>query len=220
MTELEELIPGARSPLKRVRNVAAESVSDALINDRSNRPRSRTLVLSQDSFESDGFPIQIYEIEKNYMGSRDKVHDFPQFDVPSFSLGVSQEEKQALPEGIVVVDSQPDDLAAAMQIPNVQTPTNTDKGKDVLVEALKRHRMRSTQCYIPLESNEEVPPKENVDDKETTDKAAERAIAKEALPEKLVKKRSKKTDKSTQKTTKKKTDKKGVLRRKAVKRPH
>jgi len=30
-----------------------------------------------------------------------------------------------------------------LQIPGVHTPTNTDKGKDVLVEAPKRHRTRS-----------------------------------------------------------------------------
>jgi len=35
-----------------------------------------------------------------------------------------------------------------LQIPNVQTPTNTDKGKDVLVEAPKRHRTRIAQCII------------------------------------------------------------------------
>ncbi|KAJ8420272.1 hypothetical protein Cgig2_014289 [Carnegiea gigantea] len=156
MTELEELIPGARSPLKRVRNVAVGSVSDALISDRPKGSRSRTL---------------IDEIEKNYTGSRAKVHDFPQFDVPSFSLGVSQEEKEVLLGGVVVVDSQPDSpillcsqedndafidqsliriAEPDLQIPDVHTPNNTDKGKDVLVEASKRHRTRSAKCYIPL----------------------------------------------------------------------
>ncbi|KAJ8436152.1 hypothetical protein Cgig2_029764 [Carnegiea gigantea] len=94
MIELEELIPGACSPLKKVRNVAAESVSDALIGGRLRRSRRKTSVLSQDSFESDGFLMQIDEIEKNHMSSRDKI-------------------------------------------PNVETPTNTDNGKVVLVEAPK-----------------------------------------------------------------------------------
>jgi len=89
MIELEELIPAARNPVKRLRNVASESVSDALISDRPKRLRSRTLVASQDSVESDGFLMKIDEIEKNYMGSRDKMHPFPQFNIPSFSLGVS-----------------------------------------------------------------------------------------------------------------------------------
>ncbi|KAJ8426845.1 hypothetical protein Cgig2_010867 [Carnegiea gigantea] len=71
--ELEELIPGACNPLKRI---------DA--------------------------------IEKQFAGSQDKVHDFLQFGIPSFSLRVSQEEKEALLKGIVV-DSKPDSLAAAVQ---------------------------------------------------------------------------------------------------------
>ncbi|KAJ8420608.1 hypothetical protein Cgig2_023942 [Carnegiea gigantea] len=77
MIELEELIPGARNPLKIV---ATESVSDALISDRPKGSRSRTL-----------------------------------FDVPSFRLGVSQEEKEVLPKGVVVVNSQPDSLAIVVQ---------------------------------------------------------------------------------------------------------
>jgi len=35
-----------------------------------------------------------------------------------------------------------------VQILDVQTITNTDKGKDVLVEAPKRRRMRLAQCSI------------------------------------------------------------------------
>ncbi|KAJ8434371.1 hypothetical protein Cgig2_031617 [Carnegiea gigantea] len=206
MTELEELIPAARSPVKRLRNVVAESVSDALISDRPKRSRSRTSVPSQDSVESDGFLMQIDEIEKNYTGSQDKMHPFPQFGILSFSLGMSQEEKEVLPKGVLVVDSHPDSLAAAVQVmncdmedivmecmttsaqrintpsllgpillcsqedndtfidrslmriternlhvPDVQTPTNTDKGKDVLVEVPKRHRTRTAQCYFPLQ---------------------------------------------------------------------
>ncbi|KAJ8419974.1 hypothetical protein Cgig2_015297 [Carnegiea gigantea] len=174
MTKLEELIPGARSPVKRVRNIAIVLVGDVLISDRPKRLRSRTPILSQDSFESDRFLMQIDEIEKNYMGSQDKMHHFPQFDIPSFSLGVSQEEKEVLPEGVLIVDSQPNSLAAVVQVqycyvprkitfidrslmriaehdlqtPNVKTPTNTDKYKDVLVEAPKRRRMRTSQCII------------------------------------------------------------------------
>ncbi|KAJ8423745.1 hypothetical protein Cgig2_031335 [Carnegiea gigantea] len=205
MTELEELIPAARSPVERLRNVAAELVSDPLISDRPKRSRSRTPVPLQDSVESDGSLMQIDEIEKNYTGSRDKMHHFPQFDIPSFSLRVSQEEKEVLLEGVLIVDSHPDSLIVAvllmnrdvehivmkcmtasaqrintlslpgpillwsqedndtfidqslmrivardLQVPDVQTPTNTDKGKDVLVEALKRHRTRTAQYYIPL----------------------------------------------------------------------
>ncbi|KAJ8432174.1 hypothetical protein Cgig2_029015 [Carnegiea gigantea] len=145
ITELEEFIPGARSPLKRVRKVAVESVSDALIRDRLTRSEDRT-------------PIDA--IEKHFMGSREMVHDFPQFVISSFILGVSQEEKEVLPVRIVVVDSQPDILVAIvqkdndafvdrslmrivepdLQIRHVQTTTNIEKGKVVLAEASKRRR--------------------------------------------------------------------------------
>lgn len=103
--ELEEFIPGACGPLKRVRKVVAESVSDALIGDMPKASKSRTPVLSQDSYKSEGFLMQIDAIEKQFMGSREKVHDFPQLAIPSFILRVSQKEKEALPEGVVVVDS-------------------------------------------------------------------------------------------------------------------
>ncbi|KAJ8437685.1 hypothetical protein Cgig2_028623 [Carnegiea gigantea] len=109
ITNLEELIHGARSALKRVRKVVAESVSDALIRDMPKRSNSRMLVLSQDSYESEGFLMQIDIIEKHFAGSRDK------FAIPSFSLRVSQEAKESLPEGVVTVDSQPNGLAAAVQ---------------------------------------------------------------------------------------------------------
>ncbi|KAJ8422524.1 hypothetical protein Cgig2_002553 [Carnegiea gigantea] len=70
MIELEELIPGAHSPLNRVRNVATESVSDALISNRPKWSRNRT------------------------------------------------PDKEALPGGVVVVHSQPDSLAAVVQVIN------------------------------------------------------------------------------------------------------
>ena len=52
------------------------------------------------------------------MGSRDMMHDFPQFTIPNFSPRVSQKEKDALPEGVVVANLQPDSLAAAVQVIN------------------------------------------------------------------------------------------------------
>ena len=42
MTELEELLPGARVLLKRVRKAAAESTSDVLIMDTTKKSKSRT----------------------------------------------------------------------------------------------------------------------------------------------------------------------------------
>ncbi|KAJ8429605.1 hypothetical protein Cgig2_008835 [Carnegiea gigantea] len=69
ITELEELIPRACSLLKRVRKVAVESVSDVLIRDTPKRSKSRTPVLSQDSYESEGSLMQINTIEKYFVGS-------------------------------------------------------------------------------------------------------------------------------------------------------
>ncbi|KAJ8420015.1 hypothetical protein Cgig2_020041 [Carnegiea gigantea] len=140
-----------------------KSVSDALIRDTRKRSKSRTPVLSQDSFESEGFLMQINVIPKHFGGSRDK------FAIPSFSVSVSQEKKESLPEGAVIIDSQPDSLIMLcsqddndafidrslmriikpnLQIRDVQTTTNTDKSKAALVEAPKRRRTRSAQCSI------------------------------------------------------------------------
>ncbi|KAJ8427652.1 LOW QUALITY PROTEIN: hypothetical protein Cgig2_010665 [Carnegiea gigantea] len=99
ITKLEELIPRARTPLKRIRKVAAKLTSDALISKRPNKSNSRILVLLQDSYESEGF---LMDIEKHFVGSR------ATFTPPSFSLGVSHEEKEALPKGVVIVDLEPD----------------------------------------------------------------------------------------------------------------
>ncbi|KAJ8433392.1 hypothetical protein Cgig2_019182 [Carnegiea gigantea] len=48
MIELEELLPGARTRLKRVKKVVAESTSDALSRNTTKTSKSRILVLSQD----------------------------------------------------------------------------------------------------------------------------------------------------------------------------
>ncbi|KAJ8442142.1 hypothetical protein Cgig2_011332 [Carnegiea gigantea] len=63
MTELEKLLPGAHALLKSVRKVVAKSTNDALIRDTSKKPRSKTLVLSQDLYESKGFLMEIDAIE-------------------------------------------------------------------------------------------------------------------------------------------------------------
>ncbi|KAJ8422306.1 hypothetical protein Cgig2_014531 [Carnegiea gigantea] len=54
---VEELIPGAHSPLRRVRKVAAELMSDALIKDTPKRLKNR---------------MSIDEIENHFVGSREK----------------------------------------------------------------------------------------------------------------------------------------------------
>ena len=54
IAEVEELIPRACTPLKRMRKVAEKLTSDALISERPNRLNSRSLVLLQDSYESKG----------------------------------------------------------------------------------------------------------------------------------------------------------------------
>ncbi|KAJ8441458.1 hypothetical protein Cgig2_008719 [Carnegiea gigantea] len=141
MIELEELIPGARNPVKVIRNVATESVSDVVTTDRPKRSRSRTPVLSQDLFESDGFLMQIDDIEKNYMGSRDKPNslaaatqvmnrDVEEIIMKYPILLCFQEDNDTFVDRSLMRIAKRD-----LQIPDVQTPTNTNKGKDVLVEA-------------------------------------------------------------------------------------
>ncbi|KAJ8424231.1 hypothetical protein Cgig2_007457 [Carnegiea gigantea] len=88
-TELEELLPSARAPLKMVRKVAMESISDALIGDMPKKSKSRA-------------PIDA--IAKHFVCSRDTVRNFSQFTPPNFSLGISQGKKQALPKGVILVD--------------------------------------------------------------------------------------------------------------------
>ncbi|KAJ8420427.1 hypothetical protein Cgig2_014306 [Carnegiea gigantea] len=126
MTELEELILGAHSPLKRVRKVANELVSDTLIRDRPKRSNSRTP-------KTQGLLIHIDTIEKHFMGSRDK------FTIPSFSLGVSQEEKKLLPEGVVVVDLHSDSLATAVQVINCDV-------EDVVTLCMTTSTQRINNC--------------------------------------------------------------------------
>ncbi|KAJ8438218.1 hypothetical protein Cgig2_011580 [Carnegiea gigantea] len=73
MTKLEELFPSAHIPLKGVRKVAAESMSNALIRDTHKKSKSKTPVLLQDSYESKGFLMEIDVIRKHFVGSRDML---------------------------------------------------------------------------------------------------------------------------------------------------
>ena len=63
------------------------------------------------------------------------MHNFPQFAISSFSIGVSQEEKEALPKGVVVIDLQPDILASVVQVINCDV-------EDVVTRCM----MTSAQC--------------------------------------------------------------------------
>ena len=89
ITELEEFIPKAYNPLKKVRKIATESTSDALIDYRTYKSKSRSPIVSQGSYELEGFLMAIDAIEKHLMGSRDTVHDFLRFTPPSFTVRVS-----------------------------------------------------------------------------------------------------------------------------------
>ncbi|KAJ8424379.1 hypothetical protein Cgig2_033996 [Carnegiea gigantea] len=88
MIELEELLLGGHVPLKRVRKAVVELTSDALITDTTKKSKNRTPVLLQDSYESEGF------------------------------IMVSQEEKQALPKGVVLVNSKPNIPITEVQVLN------------------------------------------------------------------------------------------------------
>jgi len=54
MIQLEELLPSARIPLKKVRKAVAELTSDVLIRDTPNKLKSRIPIRSQASYESKG----------------------------------------------------------------------------------------------------------------------------------------------------------------------
>ncbi|KAJ8449206.1 hypothetical protein Cgig2_021670 [Carnegiea gigantea] len=99
MTNLEELLPSTRTPPKRVRNVAVESMSDALIRDTPKKSKVEP-----------GFSRKT--------SSRGMVCDFPQFTPPNFNFRVSQEDKQALPKRVVLLDSEPDILTTELQVLN------------------------------------------------------------------------------------------------------
>ena len=51
--------------------------------------------------------MEIDAIEKHFVRPRDMVHDYPKFTPPSFTLGVSQVEKEALSKKVVIIDSEP-----------------------------------------------------------------------------------------------------------------
>ncbi|KAJ8439602.1 hypothetical protein Cgig2_017169 [Carnegiea gigantea] len=75
ITELEELTPGARNPLKRARKGHSYEVKE------------QNPVLMQGSYESEEFLMEIDATEKRFVGSQDTMHDFPQFTPSSFSPG-------------------------------------------------------------------------------------------------------------------------------------
>ncbi|KAJ8430873.1 hypothetical protein Cgig2_011336 [Carnegiea gigantea] len=130
--KLEEFIHGARAPLKRVRKVAVQLTSDALIGDMTNKLKSRSWVVSQDSYESEGVLMEIDAIEKHFMGSQDTVHDFLKFTPPSFTPG----EKEALPKGVVIADSEPNILTEKVQV-------------DILIRCMKSSAQYSSTPLPP-----------------------------------------------------------------------
>ncbi|KAJ8430357.1 hypothetical protein Cgig2_020427 [Carnegiea gigantea] len=104
MIELEELLPNARVPLKRVRKTAMEATSDAIIIDTPKKS---------------------------------KMYDLPQFTPPSFNLGVSQEEKQALPKGVVLVDLELDILTTEVQVLNLMERISLRELKEAQIEVVR-----------------------------------------------------------------------------------
>ena len=96
-----------------------ELMSNMLIQDVPKKSNSITILLSQYSYESEEFlTMEIDMIEKHFMGSQYTVHDFSHFKSPSFSLGVSQEKKQVLPKGVILVDLEPNISTLEVQVLN------------------------------------------------------------------------------------------------------
>ena len=81
-----------------------ESMSDAVIEDTPQKSKSRNPVLSQDSHESEGLLMKIDVIGNHFLDCQYTVCDLQQLIPPTFTLGVSQEMKQAMPKGLVLVD--------------------------------------------------------------------------------------------------------------------
>ncbi|KAJ8421667.1 hypothetical protein Cgig2_007972 [Carnegiea gigantea] len=101
VSKVKELLPKARTPLKKVRKVAAELMSNVLIRDMPKTSKSTVLVLSQDSYESKGL-TRLRRISWAL----------------EFHPWVSQEDKQALPKGVVLLDSEPNIPIPEMHVLN------------------------------------------------------------------------------------------------------
>ncbi|KAJ8421092.1 hypothetical protein Cgig2_025555 [Carnegiea gigantea] len=116
MTELEEFILRARTPLKRVRKVIAESTSDALIDDRTNKLKSRNPIIQR--------------------SQKDYTRNSPRYLLYFICLIMvcSYEENYTSVDRYVMRIAEPD-----LEIRDVQITINTDKGKAVVIESDKKH---------------------------------------------------------------------------------
>jgi len=74
------------------------------------------------------------------------VCDFPQFTSPSFSLGVYQEEKHALPKGVVPVNWEPDIPTIELQVLNYDL-------EDILTRAIMSSANYSSTPLSPCTSS-------------------------------------------------------------------
>ena len=86
--------------------------------------------------------MEIDAIEKHFVGSRDSMHDLPKFTPPNFTHGVSQEEKEALPKGVVIVDSEPDIPKAKVEVLNCDV-------EDILIRGMKSSAQSNTTPLPP-----------------------------------------------------------------------
>ncbi|KAJ8425187.1 hypothetical protein Cgig2_021875 [Carnegiea gigantea] len=88
MTELEDTYP-----LKRVRKVAVEVTSNTISRGTPKKLKRGNLILSLNSYELEAFLMEIGVIERHFLSP------------PSFNLGLSQEENQALPKEVALLYS-------------------------------------------------------------------------------------------------------------------
>ncbi|KAJ8423197.1 LOW QUALITY PROTEIN: hypothetical protein Cgig2_019239 [Carnegiea gigantea] len=106
MTKLEEFLPSTCTLLKRVRKEVTESMSHVLIRATPKKSKSRSSVLLQDWYESEGLFGKIDMIEKHFVGSLDT----------------------SLPNGVVLVYSEPDILTTEVQVLNYDVENVLTRG--------------------------------------------------------------------------------------------
>ena len=104
-------------------------MSDALNSDMPKKLKSRTPSTLANLYEWTGFLMEIDAIEKHFVSSLDRVHKFLQFTAPSFSLGVSQEQNQAMPKRVNLIGSETDILTTEVQVPSYDV-------EDVLIRVI------------------------------------------------------------------------------------
>ncbi|KAJ8445868.1 hypothetical protein Cgig2_000180 [Carnegiea gigantea] len=155
ITELEKLVPEAHASLKR----------------RQRKSKITKSVLSLNPYESEDFLLAVEAIEKQFLTAQKSKHHFPQFTLPSFSLGLSQAENEPTATHLFIHEAQHEEetketapatgvvireLDVDVPLRDVQEASYVGKGKAIMEEVSRRPRTRSMQCgsmQVPTDAN-------------------------------------------------------------------